>query len=389
MTASQHAKSILLMQDVDRAKTWLALADTQPSRLLVGENPRLIDEWQMAPVLWDAVRAEVDKRGGVPGQFLLTGSAVPCDHATSHTGTGRIARLMMRPMSLFESGESSGQVSIKSLFDGAVDENSVIESKMTIDDIAYAICRGGWPVSVSMERDYALDVSRNYVDAIIEEDVSRVDGVERNPQRVFNLLKSLSRNISTMATNTTVMQDMTASDGSMSAPTLDSYLNALRRIFVIDDLMAWSPSMRSKTAVRTTPKRHFVDPSIATAVLRTNPDGLIEDFNTFGFLFESLCTRDFKIYAQANDGDLYHYRDKSNLEADIIMALRNGKWAAIEVKLGSKQIEEAAANLLKLKEKINTEKMGEPSFLMVVTGGDVGYRRADGVWVVPLACLRD
>jgi predicted AAA+ superfamily ATPase len=192
-----------------------------------------------------------------------------------------------------------------------------------------------------------------------------------------------------MATNTTVMQDMTASDGSMSAPTLDSYLNALRRIFVIDDLMAWSPSMRSKTAVRTTPKRHFVDPSIATAVLRTNPDGLIEDFNTFGFLFESLCTRDFKIYAQANDGDLYHYRDKSNLEADIIMALRNGKWAAIEVKLGSKQIEEAAANLLKLKEKINTEKMGEPSFLMVVTGGEVGYRRADGVWVVPLACLRD
>lgn len=385
-TAGQLAKSVLYMQDVDKGQTWMHLADTQPSMLLRGESPRLIDEWQMAPVLWDAVRFEVDRRN-LPGQFLLTGSAVPRDNVVQHTGTGRIAKLLMRPMSLYESKESTGEISLKALFDGK-EVPAMVTSRLTIDDILYVICRGGWPASLSMPREYALDVARNYVDALVDEDVSRVDGVERNPQRVHTLLRSLARNVATMATNLTIMQDMATSESSMTAPTLDSYMNALRRIFVVEDVPAWSPSLRSKTVLRTSVKRHFVDPSIAAAVLRITPERLLQDFNTFGFLFESLCTRDLRVYAQANDGEVYHYRDKSGLEADLIVALRDGRWAAVEVKLGSKQIEEAATHLLALKEKVNTEKMGNPSFLMVLTGGEVGYQRQDGVWVVPLGCLK-
>ncbi len=386
MSAEQLAGSVIYMQDVDSSRTYMAMADTKPSMLLKGDVPRLIDEWQMAPVLWDAVRAEVDRRR-IPGQFILTGSAVPRDNATAHTGTGRISRVMMRTMSLFESGESSGEISLGRLFAGTQDDGAM--SSFSIQDISYAICRGGWPASLSFPKEDALEVARNYVDAIVEEDVSRVDGVERNPQRVFNLLRSLSRNVCTMASNTTIIQDMAASETSMTAPTFDSYLNALRRIFVIDDTPAWSPAMRSKSALRTSVKRNFVDPSIAAAVLRTGPDRLLEDFNTFGFLFESLCHRDMKIYALANDGDVFHYRDRNDLEADMIVALRDGRWAAVEVKLGSRQIEEAAENLKKLAEKVDSEKMGTPSFLMVLTGGEYAYRRADGVWVVPVGCLRE
>ena len=386
MSAEQLASSVIYMQDVDNSRAYMAMADTKPSMLLKGDVPRLIDEWQMAPVLWDAVRAEVDRRR-IPGQFILTGSAVPRDNATAHTGTGRISRVMMRTMSLFESGESSGEISLGRLFAGTQDDGAM--SALSIQDISYAICRGGWPASLSFPKEDALEVARNYVDAIVEEDVSRVDGVERNPQRVFNLLRSLSRNVCTMASNTTIIQDMAASETSMTAPTFDSYLNALRRIFVIDDTPAWSPAMRSKSALRTSVKRNFVDPSIAAAVLRTGPDRLLEDFNAFGFLFESLCHRDMKIYAQANDGDVFHYRDRNNLEADMIVVLRDGRWAAVEVKLGSRQIEEAAENLKKLAEKVDSEKMGTPSFLMVLTGGEYAYRRADGVWVVPVGCLRE
>ncbi|MCM1531131.1 MAG: DUF4143 domain-containing protein [Bacteroides sp.] len=385
-SAGQFAKSTLFMQDTDRSSTYLELSQTLPSILLNGETPRLIDEWQMAPVLWDAVRHEVDKREE-PGQFILTGSAVPKDNVTAHTGTGRIARLLMRPMSLFESKESNGAVSLAHLFENNQQEGAI--SSLSIKDISFAICRGGWPASLFFNKKDALDVARNYVDAVIEEDISRVDGIERNPQRVFNLLRSLSRNIATMVSNTTIMQDIAASETSLSAPTLDSYLNALRRIFVIDDTLAWSPALRSKTPLRTSAKRNFVDPSIAAAVLRSNPDRLLEDFNTFGFLFESLCHRDMKVYAQANDGDVFHYRDKNGLEADMIIALRDGRWAAVEVKLGSRQIEEAAANLIKLSNQIDTEKMGKPSFLMVLTGGEYAYKRKDGVWVVPLGCMKD
>ena len=386
MSAEQFAQSVVYMQDPDKSATYLAMADTKPSLLLAGAEPRLIDEWQMAPVLWDAVRHEVDRRRK-QGQFILTGSAVPIDNVNSHTGTGRISRMKMRTMSLFESKESNGSISLKALFDGTQQEG--VSSHLSIEEISYLICRGGWPMSLSLPREYALDVARDYVDAIIEEDVSRVDGIERNPQRVLTLLRSLSRNICTMATNTTILDDFKGSETSISMTTLDSYLNALRRIFVIEDIPAWSPSMRSKTALRTSSKRNFVDPSIAAASLRMNPERLLSDFNTFGFMFESLCDRDMRVYAQANDGDIYHYRDKNELEADIIVALRDGRWAPVEVKLGNKQIEEAAAHLIKLSEKIDSEKMGRPSFMMVLTAGEFAYQRKDGVWVVPLGCLKD
>lgn len=386
MSAVRHANSALYMQDADHSATYLAMADAKPSLLLKGDSPRLIDEWQMAPVLWDAVRHEVDRRR-IPGQFILTGSAVPRDNVTAHSGTGRIARMLMRPMSLFESRESNGEISLHRLFNGTQEDGAM--SSLDIHDISYAICRGGWPASLAFPKEDALEVARNYVEAIVEEDVSRVDGVERNPDRIFKLMRSLARNICTMASNTTILQDIAASETSLSAPTLDSYLNALRRIFVIDDIAAWSPSMRSKSALRTSAKRNFVDPSIAVAILRCNPSGLLDDFNTFGFLFESMCHRDMRIYAQANDGDIFHYRDRNELEADMIVALRDGRWAAVEVKLGSKQIDLAAANLLKLSSKVDTDKMGPPSFLMVLTGGEYAYRREDGVWVVPLGCMRD
>lgn len=374
------------MQDPDKRPAYMMAADTKPSILLEGDVPRLIDEWQMAPVVWDAVRFAVDQRQDF-GQFILTGSAVPVDGVTMHTGTGRISRLAMRTMSLYESGESKGSVSLRDLFDKKMPV--MTPSDLTIEQIAYAICRGGWPAAARIKGNDALELSRNYVDAIIHQDVSRVDGVERNPRRVQLLLRSLARNVATMATNVTLIQDMEGDEKTMSAPTLDAYLNALRRIFVIEDQPAWSPSMRSKTAIRTASKRHFTDPSIATAILRTTPKALLDDFNTFGLLFESLCTRDMRIYAQANDGEVYHFRDKNGLEADMIIALNDGRWAAVEVKLGSRQIEEAAGNLQELARKVNEEKMGKPTFLMVLTGGEYAYKRKDGVLVVPIGCMKD
>ncbi len=384
-TAQQAARSSLYMQDPDKTSSYLAAADTKPSLLLNGETPKLIDEWQMAPVLWDAVRFEVDKRNK-PGQFILTGSAVPSDNLIAHTGTGRISRLLMRPMSLWESGDSNGSISLKELFDKNTDISAT--SDLSIEKIAFLICRGGWPASVSQENESALKMATNYVESVINMDVQRVDGVEKNPERVRMLLRSLARNISTMASGQTIMADMESNDIGISEKTLSSYLNALRRIFVIEDTPAWMPSLRSKTAIRTSPKRNFVDPSIATAVMRTNPSGLLNDFETFGFMFESLCTRDMRIYAQANDGAVFHYKDKNDLESDMIISLRDGRWAPIEVKLGNKQIDEAAKNLLSLQSKINTEKMGKPSFLMVVTGGEFAYTRDDGVLVVPIGCLK-
>ena len=378
-TALVASKSVVYMQDPDKGSAYMTAADTKPSLLLEGNVPHLIDEWQMAPVLWDAVRFAVDQRQDF-GQFILTGSAVPIDGVTKHTGTGRISRLNMRTMSLYESGESKGCVSLRDLFDGIF---PVLEpSNLTIEEIAFAICRGGWPASVKMKGMDALD-------AIIHHDISRVDGVERNPKRVQLLLRSLARNVATMATNVTILQDMEGEEKTMTAPTLDAYLNALRRIFVIEDQPAWSPSMRSKTAIRTASKRHFTDPSIATAVLRATPKSLLDDFNTFGLLFESLCTRDMRIYAQANDGEVYHFRNKYGLEADMIITLNDGRWAAVEVKLGNKQIEEASEHLQELARKVNDEKMGKPSFLMVITGGEYAYKRKDGVLVVPIGCLKD
>ena len=387
-TALENSKSHLFMQDPDKAISYLKAADTKPSLLLKGDTPRLLDEWQTAPVLWDAVRFMVDQRGK-SGQFILTGSAVPKDNVVQHTGTGRISRLLMRPMSLYESMESNGSVSLKALFDGETEIDNF--STLTIEQIAFAIVRGGWPASIGESEKIALRHAIDYVEAIINADVSRVDGIEKNPVRVRALLRSLSRNISTLATIRTIHDDIAMGDAdeSISEKTISQYLGALDRIFVTENLPAWNPALRSKTAIRTSPKRQFVDPSIAAAVMRLTPSRLLEDFNYFGFLFESLCDRDLRIYAEAIDGQVFHYRDGSGLEADAVIALNDGRWAAVEVKLGSKEIEDAAVHLLELKNKVNTEKMREPSFLMILTGTEIAYRREDGVYVVPLGCLKD
>ena len=387
-TALENSKSHLFMQDPDKAISYLKAADTKPSLLLKGDTPRLLDEWQTAPVLWDAVRFMVDQRGK-SGQFILTGSAVPKDNVVQHTGTGRISRLLMRPMSLYESMESNGSVSLKALFDGETEIDNF--STLTIEQIAFAIVRGGWPASIGESEKIALRHAIDYVEAIINADVSRVDGIEKNPVRVRALLRSLSRNISTLATIRTIHDDIAMGDAdeSISEKTISQYLGALDRIFVTENLPAWNPALRSKTAIRTSPKRQFVDPSIAAAVMRLTPSRLLEDFNYFGFLFESLCDRDLRIYAEAIDGQVFHYRDGSGLEADAVIALNDGRWAAVEVKLGSKEIEDAAVHLLELKNKVKTEKMREPSFLMILTGTEIAYRREDGVYVVPLGCLKD
>ncbi|MDR3120636.1 MAG: DUF4143 domain-containing protein [Clostridiales bacterium] len=384
-TATERAASKLLMQDPDYTEPYLKAADTKPSLLLKGDTPRLIDEWQMAPVLWDAVRFAVDQRGE-SGQFILTGSAVPKDNAVQHTGAGRISRLPMRTMTLFESLESSGDISLSALFDGKCDGDGF--SALTIEKLAFALARGGWPASIGEKESAAIKRVYDYVDAVINIDVSRVDGVEKSPARVRALMRSLARNVSTMANMTTIRNDIAGDEDTISEKTIASYLNALRRIYVVEDLPAWNPAMRSKTALRTSPKRHFTDPSIAAAVLRATPDSLLNDFNTFGLLFESLCIRDLRVYAQAIDGEVFHYRDKCGLEADAIVHLKDGRWGAIEVKMGAKEIETAAENLKTLREKVNVDKMREPSFLMVLTATELAYRRADGVYIAPIGCLR-
>jgi len=386
-TAEEKAASTIYMQDPDHTASYLQAADIKPSLLLDGDTPHLIDEWQMAPVLWDAVRFAVDKRGET-GQFILTGSAVPKDNAVKHTGTGRISRMIMRPMSLFESLESTGKISLKSLFDGTAKRKNG-HSSLTIEGLAFALIRGGWPASVGQKESVALKQVYDYVDAVINIDVSRVDGVEKSPARFRALMRSLARNVSTTASLTTIHQDIAADEQTISEKTISAYINALRRIFVIEDLPAWNPAMRSKTALRAAPKRHFVDPSIAAAVLRANSENLLQDFNTFGLLFESLCIRDLRVYAQAIDGEVFHYRDKSGLEADAIVHLKDGRWGAVEVKMGAKEIEKAAENLKILCEKINLDKMKKPSFLMVLTATELGYQRDDGVYIVPIGCLRD
>lgn len=387
-TATRASKSQLFMQDPDKSASYLMAADTKPSLLLQGDSPRLLDEWQSAPVLWDAVRFMVDQRGGKPGQFILTRSAVPKDDAVQHTGTGRISRMMMRPMSLFESLESNGMVSLRSLFEGKINLEGL--SPVSIESIAFAIVRGGWPASIGVDERAALRHAVDYVEGVINADTSRVDGVEKNPARVRALMRSYARNISTMATIRTIREDITLgdTDTSVSEKTISQYLTALDRIFVTENLPAWNPVLRSKTAIRTSAKRHFVDPSIATAVMRLTPSRLLEDFQYFGFLFESLCTRDLRVYAEAIDGQVFHYRDASGLESDTVVCLNDGRWAPVEVKLGAKEIEEAAEHLLELKAKVDTKKMKEPSFLMILTGTEFAYRRNDGVLVVPIGCLR-
>ena len=389
-TGAQLAKSIVYIQDPDKRNMYRQMADTQPSLLLEGETPRMLDEWQTIPVLWDAVRFAADKRQEM-NQFILTGSSTPLDEDENseieHTGMGRIARLRMRPMSLWESKESTGQVSLQALFDGT-QEMRLYENPHTLQDIAYLLCRGGWPGTIKLDKDAALDVAVNLVDELVNVDVNRVDGTEKNPDRVRAVLRSYARNISTMTSASTIMGDVRANDISITDKTLTNYLTALRRLFIVEDAKAWQPSLRSRTGIRTSNKRHFVDNSIATAVLELNPKSILEDFELFGFLFEDFCLRDIRVYTELLRGTVYHYHDNSDLEADLIIRLHDGRWAAIEVKTGSKEIEDASKNLIKLANEVDTSKIGAPSFLMVLTAGQFAYRREDGVYVVPIGCLK-
>ena len=389
-TAEQISKSVLYMAKPEDKEQNILLADINPSLLLNGETPRLIDEWQLAPKLWDAVRFEVDHRGE-EGQFILTGSSVPANmESVSHTGTGRFSWLTMRPMSLYESGESTGEISLNELFSNPNSISGI--NKLNLEDIAFLCCRGGWPRSIFMDKDIALEQAYDYYDAVINSDISRVDGVSRTPMRAKNLMRSYSRNIGTQANNETIKEDMINNDSaSLDTDTVLSYVNALKKIFVIEESPAWNPNLRSKIAVRTSDTRYFVDPSIAVASLGLGPNDLINDIKTFGFIFESLCIRDLRVYAEANNGKVYHYRDSSDLECDAVIHLRNGSYGLVEIKLGGDNlIQEGAENLIKLKNKIDTEIMNNPSFMMILTAtGNYAYKREDGVFVIPIGCLKD
>lgn len=389
-TAEQISKSVLYMAKPEDKEQNMLLADINPSLLLNGETPRLIDEWQLAPKLWDAVRFEADHRGE-EGQFILTGSSVPANmESVSHTGTGRFSWLTMRPMSLYESGESTGEISLNELFSNPNSISAI--NKLNLEDIAFLCCRGGWPRSIFMDKDIALEQVYDYYDAVINSDISKVDGVSRTPMRVKKLMRSYSRNIGTQANNETIKEDMINNDSaSLDTDTVLSYVNALKKIFVIEESPAWNPNLRSKIAVRTSDTRYFVDPSIAVASLGLGPNDLINDIKTFGFIFKSLCIRDLRVYAEANNGKVYHYRDSSDLECDAVIHLRNGTYGLVEIKLGGDNlIQEGAENLIKLKNKIDTEIMNNPSFMMILTAtGNYAYKREDGVFVVPIGCLKD
>ena len=389
-TAIQHAKSSLMLGNPQTLRDSRNLLSIDSSLIMNGETPRLFDEWQTIPELWDTIRSEVDIRHEL-GQFILTGSAVPLEtDLIHHTGTGRFAWLKMRPMSLWESEESSGEVSLSTLF-SEQDTKILGNNKHTLHDIAHILCRGGWPITLSQHPDDALQTAYNYVDAIVESDISRVDNTLRNPMRVRRLLRSLGRLQGTSAPISTICQDMLANDEqSLSEKTIASYINALEKIFVVEDMQAWSTNLRSKTAIRTSDTRYFVDPSIAVAALGITPDKLIKDINTFGLLFETMAIRDLRIYADAIDAKVYHYRDKDELECDAIIERRDGSYGLIEIKIGGDlAIQEAQENLEKLANKINTDKVGKPAFRMVLTAvGKYALRQPNGTLVVPLGCLK-
>lgn len=387
-TAKQKANSFISMDRPDMTRQYQQMAELSPNTLLEGETPRLIDEWQITPNLWNAVRYEVDNRDEF-GQFILTGSAVPSEFDDSmHTGTGRISRLLMRPMSLFESKDSSGEVSIKDLFEGknisAVDETS-------LEKMAFLICRGGWPKAIGLDEKPALFQAIDYFGAVVSTDISRVDSTKRDKEKAKRLLKSYARHVGTQSSLETIRQDMLVNQSdTFDQVTLYSYLDALRKIFVIEDSPAWNPNLRSKTSIRTTDTRYFSDPSIATASLGIGPKDLLDDLKTMGFLFENLCVRDLRIYTDYLDGTVYHYRDKHGLECDAVIHLRNGAYGLIEIKLGGdKLIDEGAETLKKLAYKIDTKNMSKPSFMMVLCAkAPFAYKRNDGVYVIPITALR-
>lgn len=393
-TAEQAANSVIYMDDPQRRSQYLQMVDTDISQILAGPTPRLIDEWQIAPKIWDAVRYEVDHRSD-DGQFILTGSAVPPKdkkQEMKHSGTGRIAWLTMRPMTLWESHDSSGEVSLSELFRGTSHPIRGV-NRLDLSRIAFLSCRGGWPKAIEKKTEKAaLRQAINYYEAIVRTDISRVDDVDRDEQRTRRIMRSYARHQGAQASVNTILQDISQNDtAELSDKTVYSYLNALKSIFVIEDMPAWNPNLRSKSAIRASDTRYFIDPSLATASLGLGPDDLINDLNSFGFIFECLCVRDLRVYAQAIDGTIYHFRDKTGLECDAVVHLHDGRYGLVEVKLGGDTlINEGAQNLITLKDRIDTTKMKEPSFLMVLTAvGDYAYQRTDGVIVVPIGTLKN
>lgn len=394
-TAKQYAKSYIEMQDPDKRDMYMETAKIKPSNLLAGDNPRLIDEWQVAPNLWDAVRVSVDRRNE-DGLYILTGSNSIDKSEIMHTGTGRIDTLSMYPMSLYESGESNGKVSLTELFNNpsALDEGC--ESNLSVDDLIFVACRGGWPSSIFKKSDKAkLLVAQSYFEGLCREDMSNVDGVKRNETSSRLLLRSYARNISTVASNQSIINDINANT-EMSESTFYDYVNVLKKLYVIQDVEAWCPAIRSKSAIQATNKREFVDPSLVVAALGVDPDYFNLDLKTFGFIFETLCIRDLKVYSAAHDGKVSYYRDRYGLEADCVLHLRDGRYALIEFKLGSSDIEDGAKHLTELEELIKQHnekekqvKLRLPDLKIVITGTQYGYKRPDGVLVVPIGCLKD
>lgn len=396
-TAEQISKSIIRMQDPDMREEYAATAASKPSLLLLGDTPRLIDEWQDAPVLWDAIRTMVDRRQS-PGQFILTGSNAVDKTKILHSGTGRISRMKMQPMSLWESNESNGGISLMELFNNKDLDIDGIKSNMKIEDLINAACRGGWPAFVNMKSDRAkLLIARDYVDTVCRDDISRVDGIKRDERITRAILRSYARNISTLAKNTSLLSDVTASgEVSLVMSTFEDYVTSLKRLFVIENIEAWCPSIRSKTALRSGLKRGFIDPSIAVAALNLTPQALMTQLKTFGFIFEQMCARDLRAYTPGFGSHLSYYRDRYGLEADLVLHLDDGRYALIECKLGSNEIEEGSKHLLELKRLIQEHNKGEkqvplrePDLLIILTGGSMAYTRPDGVKIIPLACLKD
>ena len=389
-TAMQVAGSILRMDEPRNREANIQMAEIDPGQLLKGDAPRLIDEWQIAPKLWDATRYEVDTRGK-EGQFILTGSAVPVEsEEITHSGTGRFTWLLMRPMSLYESGDSTGEVSLQNLFERP--DRIAGTNDFDIDRLAFLICRGGWPHAVGMKEKPALLQADDYYEAVIKSDINRADGVSKNPERVKRLMRSFARNQGTQISNTMLRDDIISNDTeSLNEDTIASYINALKNIFVVEDMAASNPNLRSKTSIRTSETRYYVDPSIAVAALGIGPKDLTNDLNTMGLLFETLCVRDLRVYAESIGGTVLHYRDKSGLECDTVIHLKNGRYGLAEIKLGGqKLIEEGVKNLQSLSNKIDTSKMPAPSFLMIIIGiGEFAYRREDGIFIVPIGCLKN
>ncbi len=396
-TAEQLSKSVIKMQDPDNASEYLATASAKSSLLLKGEQPRLIDEWQDAPVIWDAVRTAVDQSGGTPGQYILTGSNTVDKTQIRHTGTGRITRMMMYPMSLWESKDSSGEVSLHELFYNPSYNIDGATSKLDIPELIRVACRGGWPATLQLSSKASIMIAKDYVKTVCNEDISAVDKKERNSKIATQIMRSYARNISTLAKKTNILTDVTASENiDISMDTFDDYVGALEKLFVIQDIDAWCPAIRSKSAIRSAPKRCFVDPSIAVAAMNINAEGFETQLKTFGFVFEQMCARDLRAYTSDFDSHLSYYRDRYGLEADLVLHLADGRYALIECKLGSREIDDGAKHLLEIKhliqERNKTEKqvpLREPDLMIVMTGGKMAYTRPDGVKVIPLACLKD